>query len=282
VSNRYSGPRRARTAAAVTSFTFDAGFISASASLLKTTLPSSRLTSWTPSRASRKGARWARSRRVFFRASRSAALGGPAWAGPTTRQADRSAASRKGRRGDKLAALRGERPMDGSSPAGLQGRKVGRALTRRPSPPVLPAAARGVHRSGHSASRTATRGAESGSRGHTRGWNGPAVTDWAHWPGEHVPGRRSALGGVWHLDRPWAAQRVVVAPSRGVSRNEASRNEVSRNEVSGTSAPGISASRPGEGTRNEVSGTSAPHLGTWHLDSAKAPGPAQSVATRHP
>src|SRR5690348_1049856 len=128
VSNLYSGPRRARLAAAVTSLTLDAGFIRASASLLKTTLPSSRLTSWTPRRASRKGARWARSRRVFFSASRSAPFGGAA--APAARLVERSAATRKGRQGDKRAALQGERPMDGSSPAGLHGRKVGRALTR--------------------------------------------------------------------------------------------------------------------------------------------------------
>src|SRR5215831_11516417 len=133
VSNLYSGPSRARPAAAVTSFTFDAGFINASASLLNTTVPSSRLRSCTPSRASRKGARWARSRRVFFRASRSAAFDGAARAEPATRQVQTSAA-RQGRQGDKRAALRGERPMDGSSPALLHDRKVGRVLTRRVRP----------------------------------------------------------------------------------------------------------------------------------------------------
>src|SRR5262249_40167412 len=124
VSKRYSGPSRVRAAAAVTSFTFDAGFIRASASLLKTTLPSSRLTSWTPRRASRKGDRWARSRSVFLRASRSAARS-RAGAGAASREAPaRSAARRGSRRGNKRAALRthtANARIIPCPPAGLQG-----------------------------------------------------------------------------------------------------------------------------------------------------------------
>ena len=78
VSNRYSGPSRARAAAAVTSFTFDAGFIRASASLLNTTLPSSRLTSWSP--AGRRGR--GPLREVEERLLQGLAVRGLRWCGP--------------------------------------------------------------------------------------------------------------------------------------------------------------------------------------------------------
>src|SRR5262249_22259679 len=134
VSNLYSGPSRDREAAAVTSFTLDAGFISASASLLKTTEPSSRLTSCTPRRASLKGAGWGGARGGLFTAVRAPDLRGAAAARPATRQVQRTEAATQGRRANKRAALRGERPMDGSSPALLHDRKVGRTLTHRPCP----------------------------------------------------------------------------------------------------------------------------------------------------
>jgi hypothetical protein len=78
VSKRYSVPNRARAAAAVNNFTFEAGFSSSSASRENTTEPSSRLRTCTVTRAVFSGDRSMTDCIACLSASRSACCGGPA------------------------------------------------------------------------------------------------------------------------------------------------------------------------------------------------------------
>src|SRR5262249_55988668 len=130
VSKRYSTPSRASAAAAVTSFTLEAGFISASASLLKSTLPSSRSMICTPTRDWLSGWRWVRSSSAFFSASSSAVRVGVGAAGGGGRERGRGGGGSGGAKQeqDEEGRQTGHTPeprarrLEGSSP-GLEGRR---------------------------------------------------------------------------------------------------------------------------------------------------------------